>query len=417
MLHIPVISQMHEHKINYNYLNHPISHAWNSKRNVIYKERLKFIWKLTFSPYGIDVYKGNCSRGKKLIMLISALIQLIIILHQLLSIIYTLAFGLSILQLTFYTTLTVGTFSSVYSLWTLYRKRIAVAKLLNNTIDQWNDRAVSSKKVWKCTLVTCLGLFTMSIGETLCTLVDISSQNTEGIQIYAAVYFFGVQLAEEHPYIARMVIAVEFFIVLLVCGQFVNISVCFFIQLCHVSFFRFNRLNAKVERLLTSGRQLTSFELHEYRQQHQHACEVTKELSSLWSPLMVVWLLGFIFSLLFDLRALWKSNSTLFLIGYSIDISKQLWLLIGLYKVASIVNTEAHQLGEKLVTLSLSQPTKEFTQADQMNYYVNYLLLSQRLISTRVGITVSGLFLLNTSSFLAMTGTVLTYIIVLYQST
>uniref|UniRef100_T1JID1 Gustatory receptor n=1 Tax=Strigamia maritima TaxID=126957 RepID=T1JID1_STRMM len=401
-------------KVKYNnYLMEAKPNAVN-----VYTKRLKSIWKYMFNAYGLHVYKGDVTHGRKLFMLVLAVVQTIVFIHQLVSICYNFAFSTTISQLSFYAALLVSTFASVSSMGTFYKRRIAVAQLLNNLTDQLNRKFHDSKKVWVATLVSFIGPFALCILEAFCSILEIALQDNEGMDKFSGVYFFGVKPREKYLIIAKLLICFEYFIVLLVSVEFINISVGFFAHLCHMVYFRFNRLNMKLEKLLVNGKQLSSFDLQEYRKNHQLVCDETKELSDLWSPLCVFWILGFILNLCFDLRALWiKGNSPLFMIGFSADIARQLWLMFALFKVASHINTEAHKLGEKLVTLTVSQPSNdEYTHGDQMNHHVNYLLLSERLVNTSVGISVSGLFLLNASSFLSMAGTVMTYLIVLYQS-
>uniref|UniRef100_T1JK10 Gustatory receptor n=1 Tax=Strigamia maritima TaxID=126957 RepID=T1JK10_STRMM len=384
--------------------------------HTLYADRLKFIWKSAFLAYGFDVYSYTVSRRKEVVMCAMTIIQLIILLHHTISIIYTIAVELSISKVSFYATLIVSSFTSVCNLWAMYRMRFGLAKLLHNAIDHLKDNTQCLKKLWLWSLIGCGCLSIMSFIEMLCGVVDVLTQDNIVIYNYTCVYLFGLKLAEEDLYIARGIIAFEFFVILLLTGVFVNISVSFFIHLCHMLFYQFKQLNENFLRVLKSGKPLSCCDLTEFRKKHQHACETADELSRFWSPLIVIWLLGFILSLCFDLRALWLKNSPLFMVGFTIDFVRQLWLLVSLFKVASLVNVEAHKLAEVLVTFSMDKPIGVNNNSDQMLYYVNYMLLSDRLANTRIGINASGLFLLNASSFISMAGTVLTYVIVLYQS-
>uniref|UniRef100_T1JNV2 Gustatory receptor n=1 Tax=Strigamia maritima TaxID=126957 RepID=T1JNV2_STRMM len=380
-----------------------------------YAIRLKSFWSYAFAIFGIDMCKrGQESRKKRIVFIALAITQLFIFFHYISCLIYNFALESTVSGLSFYTGMLACICLSIFNLWTMNRRKVAMTKLLDESIFFLSGHPECTKCLWRYSLIPSIGLFAMTIAEASFSSVEVFTRDNAGIRNLTAMHLFKINFAIEYLYIARILISVEFIVSVLICMGFVNISVWFFNHMCHLVFYRFKHLNMKLEELLRSGKQLSSFDLAEYRAQHQLACQVTEELSCLWSPLIVVWMFGFILGLCFNMKALQVEFRALFLIAYLTDISRQLWLIVGLFKAASLVNVEAHKLAVKLVTFPISQLA--FTDADKMEYYFNYLLLSERLVNTRIGINASGLFLLNASSFLSMAGTVLTYVIVLYQS-
>uniref|UniRef100_T1JDU3 Gustatory receptor n=1 Tax=Strigamia maritima TaxID=126957 RepID=T1JDU3_STRMM len=379
-----------------------------------YAIKLKSFWRNAFSIYGIDMCSdGKVSQRNQTIFAILALIQFTILLHFMVSNIYTILSESTITKIGYYAGLIVSGFISVYNMWSMNKRRKTMSKLHDDAISHLSGYTECVKKLWNYCVITSVCLLTLCIVDGLCSVVEVLEANVQ-VYNFTSLYFFNIDIADEDLYITRIVVAIEFFTVLFVSAEFVNLSVGFFTHMCHLVYYRFKHLNVKLEKILRSGKQLSNYDLFEYRKKHQLACEVTEELSCVWSPLILFWLFGFILSLCFDLRALNLQGSCLQVIAYGTDILRQLWLIFELFKAASLVNVEAHKLTEKLVTFSISKSA--LMDTDQMDYYVNYLLLNERLINTRIGINASGLFLLNYSSFLSMVGTVLTYVIVLYQS-
>uniref|UniRef100_T1JL73 Gustatory receptor n=1 Tax=Strigamia maritima TaxID=126957 RepID=T1JL73_STRMM len=380
-----------------------------------YANMLKSFWCYAFAIYGVNMCtESHESRKKRIVFIALAITQLFIFFHYISCFIYTIALGFTVSGLSFYTSMLACICLSIFNLWTMNRRKVAMTKLLDESISYLSGHPECTKRLWRYSFIPSIGLFAMTIAEALFSSAEVFTRDNAGICNYTTIYFFKISFADKYLYIARILIGVEFIVSVLICVGFVNISVWFFNHMCHLVFYRFKHLNMKLEELFRSGKQLSSFHLAEYRAQHQLACQVTVELSCLWSPLIVVWIFGFILGLCFDIRALKVEFPTLFLITFLADIFRQLWLIVGLFKAASLVNVEAHKLAVKLVTFPISKSA--LTDADQMEYYVNYLLLSERLVNTRIGINASGLFLLNASSFLSMAGAVLTYVIVLFQS-
>uniref|UniRef100_T1JP10 Gustatory receptor n=1 Tax=Strigamia maritima TaxID=126957 RepID=T1JP10_STRMM len=382
-----------------------------------YTIKLKSFWSNILSIYGLFMFSdGKISRKQKTIFCVLSILQLTIWLHYIICFINTTALESSISKFGYYSGLVVNSSMSVFSLWLMNRRRISMTKLLNNSINYLGKHTQCMKHIWLYSLIPSVCLLGISFVEVLCSVVDVIIQDNREIRNYSALYFFKVYLEDEYLFIAQSVISVGFVVSFYVSTEFINISVWFFTHTCHLVFYRFKYLNVKLEKILRSDKQLSSFDLAEYRKEHQLACQVTEELRDLWSPLIFFWIFGLILNLCFALRGLHFSNSTLFMIAYVADVVRQLWLLIGLFKAGSIVNIEAHRLAEKLVTFSVSKSSSLSTLKEQMDYNINYMLLCERLINTRIGISASGMFLLNSSSFLSMAATVLTYVIVLYQS-
>uniref|UniRef100_T1JMM1 Gustatory receptor n=1 Tax=Strigamia maritima TaxID=126957 RepID=T1JMM1_STRMM len=387
-----------------------------SKLLIDYAVKLKSFWSIVFNMFGLAMCSdGIVSRKKKTIMCLLAILQLTILLHYIVCYINTIALESTISKFGHYSGLIINGSMSVFTLWVMHKRRISMTKLLDNSIHYLNKHTEYVKILWNHSLIPSLGLFAMTIAGTCIAVVDVFIQDNSVIRKYSAMYLLRTNLAEEDLYIARVVMSVEFVVSLLVSVGFVSITVWFFICMCHLVFYRFKCLNMKLEKILTSGEQLSSFDLAEYRKEHQLACQVTEELSCLWSPLIGFWIFGLVLNLTFDLRSFQMGTSTLFMIAYMTDIIRELWLLVSLFKAGSIVNIEAHKLAEKLVTSNISKSRSASTN-EQIDYNINYVLLTERLVSTRIGINASGMFLLNASSFLHMAGTVVTYVIVLYQS-
>uniref|UniRef100_T1JJY0 Gustatory receptor n=1 Tax=Strigamia maritima TaxID=126957 RepID=T1JJY0_STRMM len=379
-----------------------------------YAVRLKSFWSYAFAIFGIDMcIRGHESRKKRIVFIVLAIIQLIIFFHYITGLIHNVALESTITKLSGYASIFACICVSIFNFWFMNRRRVAMTKLLDDSISYLSGHPECTKRVWQYSLIPSIGLFAITLAQASFASADVFTKDNAGIRTYNTLF----SLADEYLYITRIVVGVEFIVSVLICVGFGNISVWFFNHMCHLVFYRFKHLNMKLEELLRSGKQLSSFHLAQYRAQHQLACQVTEELSCLWSPLIVIWMFGFILGFCFAMRALQTKLSIFLLLAFLADISRQLWLIVGLFKAASLVNVEAHKLAVKLVTFPISKSA--FTDADKvicMEYYFNYLLLSERLVNTRIGINASGLFLLNGSSFLSMVGTVLTYVIVLYQS-
>uniref|UniRef100_T1JJU7 Gustatory receptor n=1 Tax=Strigamia maritima TaxID=126957 RepID=T1JJU7_STRMM len=194
-------------------------------------------------------------------------------------------------------------------------------------------------------------------------------------------------------HLLRIFVFFEYIFYIIYTQFFLDITVLYFSYMCKLLSLAFKNLNEEMERSFGSTSILTNAKLNKFRRQYRHLSHLAEQISENFSPLVLFWLVGMIVIFCVRIRSLKNVPEILTALHYGFEIN----IMKG--KVSEIMIFDEDE-----------------TEGHQMRISMNCLLFSQTLNADTVGISVSGLFLLSTVSFLNMASTVMTYVVSVYQS-
>uniref|UniRef100_T1IP29 Gustatory receptor n=1 Tax=Strigamia maritima TaxID=126957 RepID=T1IP29_STRMM len=380
-----------------------------------YKKKIDRLWNFLFFIYGLRVNRDSVNsmiRVRCILVTINTTLQAFTLLHYLVAAVYGLkqqivkdeiAFFINFLNIVMSVLLSVIT-----SLILQYRKEKFRRLYTKLALSCDNDFIQS---LYKTTAVY-LGLTAL---VPMCSVISACfGYNGKLSKYYNVLLFVGGNLSDEMLYYVKYLMLGQFLFILAFDVYFVDSMIVYFANVCKMVARHFWLLNQKLQILLLNGRNFRMDELNRLRQRHEQICDLVREMNELFSPLIVIWLLVMTVSLCVDIRAVSMVQFTAYYnIFFVCKVTDRICLLVLLFKAASRVNNEAHFMSEKSLTSIIMMPHNE----DKLHHYdLNYILFCLRLGNTNIGISASGLFLLNATSFLSLTGSVITYVIVLTQS-
>uniref|UniRef100_T1IP30 Gustatory receptor n=1 Tax=Strigamia maritima TaxID=126957 RepID=T1IP30_STRMM len=201
---------------------------------------------------------------------------------------------------------------------------------------------------------------------------------------------------------------------------FLYITLIYFSNICKLLSLASEALNYDMERAFVSKSELTNAKLNEFRRRYQDLTRLAEKISEIFSPILLVWLLSFI--LVFCLRIRSFKMFHELVVGlqfyYAIDACYLLFGIILIFQNSSQFHSQISNLKGKISQIMITNDDDKFGAfVNKECISTNCLLFSLSLIAdNNVGINVSGLFLLSAFSFLTMVSTVMTYVILVYQS-
>uniref|UniRef100_T1JJA1 Gustatory receptor n=1 Tax=Strigamia maritima TaxID=126957 RepID=T1JJA1_STRMM len=228
--------------------------------------------------------------------------------------------------------------------------------------------------------------------------------------IYRTIH---AQLGIHNHYFSNITALIDYLEILVFSYWFMDVMFVYFAHLCAGLELNFVLINRCLEAELRAT-SLTPSKLSILRHKYDYISGLVDKISELFSPLILLWISSLVSGLCFDIRALQSASKTGLIFSYSrfiVQIFRATIFLFLILKMASEINTQAHLMKRKLFTKVIDE-----RDSSRVSFYVNYLLFGETINSFNVGISVSGLFTLNVSSFISIVGTILTYTIVLYQT-
>uniref|UniRef100_T1IP31 Gustatory receptor n=1 Tax=Strigamia maritima TaxID=126957 RepID=T1IP31_STRMM len=220
---------------------------------------------------------------------------------------------------------------------------------------------------------------------------------------------------EFNSYLLRVYLLFESIFYIIFTQIFLDFSVLYFSFMCKVLSMAFENLNYEIECAFVLKCTLTNAKLNAFRRRYRYFSHLMGKISAHFSPLILFWLLGLIFIICMRIRCV-KSNSELsFRLYFAFDAFHLVYIVLVMFKNASQLHTQIGKMKGKISEIMISDD-EIVENTNQECIFINCLLFNQTLNADNVGISVSGLFQLSTFSFLNMASTVMTYIVLVYQS-
>uniref|UniRef100_T1JMZ0 Gustatory receptor n=1 Tax=Strigamia maritima TaxID=126957 RepID=T1JMZ0_STRMM len=386
-----------------------------------YEQKFENLWNFLFWINGLQV-NNNASwlygeKMRSVAVIINTTLHLVTAVHYLLAVLYGVDTYIKINSLHAYIGFLNGFLCAFVSICSLLVLKCRKKKfLLFYRKLAFSDDGNFLKCLYKTTSIYLFLLFLVPIFTV--TSITVGYNRTVASN-FTSVLMFGLDDSSQLFYYAKILTFCQFLFVLIFCKYSVDSMIVYFVHICKKIARKFRILNQKLQLALVNQRSLRFNDFNHLRQRHQQICQLTEEVNQLFSPLIAIWLLGLAVSLCFDLRAFKMQFAVFYNLFFGIKILGEICLLILVFKTSAEVNSEAHYMNERILTSTISWRVKSehhFSEVQNYYYSLNYILFSQRLSTSSIGITASGLFLINASSFLTMSASVLTYVIVLYQT-
>uniref|UniRef100_T1JMP8 Gustatory receptor n=1 Tax=Strigamia maritima TaxID=126957 RepID=T1JMP8_STRMM len=388
-----------------------------SKISLAYESKLNCLWSSLFSLYGVRISNGGRTlKGtRKGVIFLIICIQLAIFIHYSSAIVFGTVIGQGVQTAAFLIPLAINALLAVLCVGILYRRSYQLFCFNNRLIRVIHVRKDWAVKTWRHAIINLLFTQMTMVLASGSAIVALVTADQETGQLLTQLYLPGAKLEPENMHFGLILLGIEFTVLAFSCMMCLNVTISFYAHICYLLALYFKKFNLDVKLYLLKGKIMNSSQLNYFRYKHQEICKDTEIISKLFSPCLVLCIFGFIINVCFDLRTLKGRPPILLFIGFTVGALRHFILLLQLFYDAAELNKNAHEIGEKFVTLFTPEAKLE-SQQQNRQYILNYILFSQRLLNTQIGVTASGLFILNTASFLSMTGTVLTYVIVLYQT-
>uniref|UniRef100_T1JP41 Gustatory receptor n=1 Tax=Strigamia maritima TaxID=126957 RepID=T1JP41_STRMM len=217
-------------------------------------------------------------------------------------------------------------------------------------------------------------------------------------------------------YLLQVFILVEAIFNTVFVHFFLGITVLYFSYMCKVLELAFKTLNEDMKWVIISTSGLTNTKLNVFRRRYQYLSHIAEKISKIFSPLLLLFLMGFVFIFCLKIRSVKPEYAMIFRYYFIIDACHLIYLVIVIFKNSSELHAQTQKMKGKISELLIISDDEAAASTKQDRISINCLLFSQTLNADNVGISVSGLFLLSTFSFLNMASTVMTYVVLVYQS-
>uniref|UniRef100_T1JNL9 Gustatory receptor n=1 Tax=Strigamia maritima TaxID=126957 RepID=T1JNL9_STRMM len=219
---------------------------------------------------------------------------------------------------------------------------------------------------------------------------------------------------EFNSHLLRIFIFFEYIFYFIYTQIFFDTTILYFSYMCKLLSLAFKDLNEEMERLFVLTSALTNAKLNKFRRQYRYLSHLAEQISENFSPLLLFWLVALIVIFCMRIRSL-KTFSDISISLYCVfEASRVSFLVIVIFNNSFELLSQIRKIKGKVSEIMIFD--EDQTEGHQMRISMNSLLLSQTLNADIVGISVSGLFLLSTVSFLNMASTVMTYVVLVYQS-
>uniref|UniRef100_T1JL20 Gustatory receptor n=1 Tax=Strigamia maritima TaxID=126957 RepID=T1JL20_STRMM len=250
-----------------------------------------------------------------------------------------------------------------------------------------------------------LALFNISLLIDTMTYIPLTDKY---IAYYLLIY------TEFNSHLLHIFVFFEYIFYIIYTQFFLDITVLYFSYMCKLLSLAFKDLNEEMERSFVSTSALTNAKLNKFRRRYQYLSHLAEQISENFSPLVLFWLVALIGIFCMSIRAIKNVPEIITALFYVFEASRISFLVIVIFNNSSELLSQICKIKGKLSELMIFG--EEETERHQMCISMNCLLFSQTLNADTVGISVSGLFLLSTVSFLNMASTVMTYVVLVYQS-
>uniref|UniRef100_T1JLE7 Gustatory receptor n=1 Tax=Strigamia maritima TaxID=126957 RepID=T1JLE7_STRMM len=380
----------------------------NSQLRDEYTRKFNRLWSRLFWLYGLQLHyddEGNSfSKWKKFV---------IVLLPRLLTVLFTLRRIILIIRWSQYEILVMyfpstifNTVSIVNAVFLLRRKAkfSALHKILL-------DLSIKSSEIIKRRMQRqiYIVLFILAIFNVL-LFIDVMVY----IRIIHKYIAYNLLIYTEfNSHLLRIFVFLEYIFYFIYTQIFFDITVLYFSYMCKLLSLAFKNLNEEIERSFVLTSALTNAKLNKFRRRYQYLSRLAEQISENFSPLVLFWLVGLIVIFCMRIRSLKNVPEVISALYYVVEVSRISILVIVIFNNSSELLSQIRKMKGKISELMIFG---DDTEEPQESILVNCLLFSQTFNADTVGINVSGLFLLSTVSFLNMASTVMTYVVLVYQS-
>uniref|UniRef100_T1JLS2 Gustatory receptor n=1 Tax=Strigamia maritima TaxID=126957 RepID=T1JLS2_STRMM len=195
---------------------------------------------------------------------------------------------------------------------------------------------------------------------------------------------------------------------------FLDVTVLYFSCMCKLLLLDFEKLNNDMERAFVSTSALTNAKLNAFRRDYRYLSHLAEKISCNFSPLLLFWLVGLIVIFCIRVRSIKNIPEINIALYFGLDAARLVYLVTVIFKNSSQLLSQIGKMKEIISEIIVSGEDEAI--ARQKCIFLSCLLFRQTLNADNAGISVSGLFQLSTVSFLNMASTVLTYVVLVYQS-
>uniref|UniRef100_T1JM62 Gustatory receptor n=1 Tax=Strigamia maritima TaxID=126957 RepID=T1JM62_STRMM len=224
------------------------------------------------------------------------------------------------------------------------------------------------------------------------------------------IYNFLVYTQFNH-YLSVVYVLFESIFNMIFSHLFLDIIILYFSYMCKVLTVGFHNLNEDVERTTSA---VTNAKLNAFRRRYKYLSHLAEKISENFSPLLLFWLVGLIVILCITIRSTKQVSDIVIILYYLFDGGHLVYLIVLIFKNSSEMLLQIRKLKGNISEILIA--IEDEAETHQVRVSLNGLLFIQSLNDDTVGISVSGLFLLSTVSFLNMASTVMTYVVLVYQS-
>uniref|UniRef100_T1JHM0 Gustatory receptor n=1 Tax=Strigamia maritima TaxID=126957 RepID=T1JHM0_STRMM len=373
-----------------------------------YTRKFNRLWSRLFWLYGLQLHYGDeensFPKWKK---------SVIVLLPHLLTVLFTLRYIALMIRwpkyevlVAYFPVIIFNTLSIVNAVFLLRRetKFSALYKILL-------ELAIKSSEIIKkmqrqiYILLFILAIFNVSLLIDMMTFIA----HTDRYIAYNLLIY-----TEFNSHLLRTFVFFEYIFHILYTEFFFDITVLYFSYMCKLLTLAFKDLNEKIERSFVSTSALTNAKLNKFRRRYRYLSHLAEQISENFSPLVLFWLVALIVIFCTSIRAIKNVSEIIIALYYVFEASRLSFLVIVIFNNSSELHSQIRKIKGKLSELMIFG--KDETERHQMCISMNCLLFSQTLNADTVGISVSGLFLLSTVSFLNMASTIMTYVVLVYQS-
>uniref|UniRef100_T1J811 Gustatory receptor n=1 Tax=Strigamia maritima TaxID=126957 RepID=T1J811_STRMM len=183
--------------------------------------------------------------------------------------------------------------------------------------------------------------------------------------------------------------------------MFDNVCKLLFVYICYVLSLHFQSLKRRTRQIEIKDSFTLYKTMRNLHKDYDQLSNWTDQVSRGFSPILAFWIAGDVASICFSCRAL-KSEFSLTnsFLPYG---AHDMWILALIFMFGAEIYTQKPQQRCKC-------------SCRQLKPQLCQMLFMQELALGEVGIDVNGIFVLSRTSILTVVGTILTYIVVLYQT-
>uniref|UniRef100_T1JKJ9 Gustatory receptor n=1 Tax=Strigamia maritima TaxID=126957 RepID=T1JKJ9_STRMM len=373
-----------------------------------YLSKANLLLKYLFLPFGLDITSSRSSKNQKciyfLVFLLFCLCYIVKVIYRVVAFtVYIVSLSPSMREFAAAILQVVPTAMAFVTHIFFYIRRSDISSSLKSIMPLLATNERGSQKQYRCLMLEIVIIMVMHFFELTGDQISISTDK-EGVE-YACYYYFLLKdgcKTDRARNIARF--SLQFVNVFqFVNNVFISLCYCYFSHICGLLAFNFEQIVSEIHEKTETAGIINSDEITELKKRFQRSKKLTNRLSIIFSPVILIWWIFSIFSICMGVRIILdiKLERCYRLILPAIEAVR----LFFLYKNESCIHHQAKCLIECFASL---MPVNGHEHVFNNFYFL--------LKSSDVGINVSGLFLITSSSILNVIATIITYAVVLFQT-